>query len=358
MTQDIYIGRPQDTQLVGLSSGKLELSPLEYGKAVLKFIKATLEVKPGGFAWGAPERVRKCPRFLELVKQSIPSDFRTAEITLHSSALGVAQTYSLTFFVAYRRAHTFNITPPTLSEYIPAVFDAIWELRGRPTKPMHPLADVYSADSFYDLSAENWHDIEYIPPLETLESAGKYWLYRLCKQRQKDFVNKRSSHAYSMHCPRRLWWCKPADTLHSSASRFLHPKLHRPLTIRELASIAGADTPTGPAPVAQIAGAIPSAMITWITKQLEASLNGSWGSADWESTYNAKEGKWAGEVFTSSAAPAHKVFDLSQYRPRAIGLQRFPEDVFEPFALSQVADSGDLLDPWNPWKETHGIPSI
>jgi hypothetical protein len=152
---------------------------------------------------------------------------------------------------------------------------------------------------------------------------------------------------FSMHCMSRTWWTKNFPTIHSSACRFLHPSLHRPVTIGELSKIMGwGDViPAGRMPVAQIAkGVVPDAG-QWLAQQAKDFLDNRWsGNEDWESSYDSRSNNWVGH---DTHGAAEKVFDMTEYFSRDLNFERFPDECFLQVPRSAVdRSSGRLLDPW------------
>ena len=59
-------------KLIGLSSGKINSSPIAYGAKLFEFLASALTYHPEIFIWGAPSRVLKHEHFMAQVKEKIP----------------------------------------------------------------------------------------------------------------------------------------------------------------------------------------------------------------------------------------------------------------------------------------------
>ena len=277
----------------------------------------------------------------------VPAGYRIAHILLNYGSFGNAQQRKRYFFVAYKGGN-FNIRPPQLDEYMATTYDAIWNMRGRDTHVMTRGGDEYTPDSYYPLTPSEWFDVPHIPPCGSLNGLARHYPGMMHKKHQETWKYRKSDMPFSLHCISRQAWTKPFATIHSSACRFLHPSLNRPVTIGELSRVMGwGDViPAGPKPVAQIAkGVVPEAG-EWLARQAELFLLGHWGQEDWESSYNAARGIWEGR---ETPGFVEKEFDMTQYFPKSVGLERFPDEVFSRISRDNVDGStGRLLDPWHP----------
>ena len=189
-----------------------------------------------------------------------------------------------TLWFEYDRADgALNIQQPQLPPVLPTVYDAIWDLRERPTKF---AASPVSADEFTDLKAEHWMQLEDIPPGLSLNDICK-------KQANKAWV------------PKRLGYMSPAPTRTLACQRWLHPRQHRTLTLAELNRIFGFGLhPARVLTIPELVAEVPPPILSWASAQQQM------GEQCWESTFNRKKNKWEGQTFDET--PQTKIFDLRQ----------------------------------------------
>ncbi len=275
----------------------------------------------------------------------VPAGYRIAHVLLNYATFGNSQQRRRYFFVAYKGGN-FNIDVPELSDNMPTTFDAIWDMRDRDVKVMRPTASEYDADCYYDLTPHEWDDVKNIPPCGSLNVAARMWVDRLHKKHQDAWHSRSSDMPFSMHCMSRTWWTRQFPTIHSSACRFLHPSLDRPVTVGELARVMGwGDViPAGKYPVAQIAkGVVPEAG-EWLARQALNFIEGRWGSEDWESSFNPRTCRWEGR---DTPGQVEKEFNMTEYFSRVISPERFPDECFVRYPREDVDwSTGRLLDPW------------
>lgn len=251
-----------------------------------------------------------------------PHGYRVAHLMMNAGSFGNSQRRRRYFFLAYKDDRNFNIEPPELGQYSPVVYDAIWDERHRETRAEKICSRNcdYDADCYRYLSPCEAHAVAQLPTGWNLNTLGKYAPERLSPKLRELWETRVSDIPFSLHAPSRLAWKAPSATLTSACVSLIHPGLDRPITVREASLIMGwpKDTvPRGPYPFAQIAkGVVPSAA-QWLAEQVKLYLNGSWGSDDWESSYDEKKGEWVGKSVNGAR---EKFFDLTQY------VQRFQDD--------------------------------
>lgn len=280
----------------------------------------------------------------------VPAGYRIAHILLNYGSFGNAQQRKRYFFVAYKGGN-FNIVPPELQDHMSTTYDAIWSDRGRSTYQMSSDQvngrEEYTRDGHYPLSDNEWHAVPSIPPLVSLNGLAKNRPDLLCPDHRRVWDTRASGLPFSLHCIVRTAWTKPFATIHSSASRFLHPDRDRPVTVGELARVMGwGDViPAGGKPVAQIAkGVVPEAG-QWLAQQAKMFLEGRWTTEDWESSYDHNRGVWVGR---DTHGAVEKEFNMTSYFPKTIGLERFPDDVFSRISRENVDPcTGRMLNVWS-----------
>lgn len=242
-----------------------------------------------------------------------PKGYRIAHLFLNAMSFGNVQTRKRYFFVAYR-GNNFNVEPPEISPFYKVVYDDLWALRNEETNEWDPRPRIndYSANSYIRLSDSEKVCVPHLPNGWDLNSLAKYNPDILPSKYKFTWDTRASQMPFSLHCISRLNWLRPCPVIHGTAQRYIHPMHNRPLTIRELSVMMGwgDKLPKGPLPVAQIAKGICPEVGTWLARQVELCMYGSWGKDDWESTYNSKTGEWKGK---DTAGQLEKVFDLTDY---------------------------------------------
>lgn len=241
-----------------------------------------------------------------------PKHYRIAHVLLNAASFGNCQQRKRYFFVAYRNDRNFNIEPPLIDARMSCVYDHIWNMRNRPTNERHLFGhEEYDEDSYTRLTPDEKKCVPLLPNGFCLNRFAQ-WSYEDLPEHLKMLWSMRTSPMpFSMHCIYRINWLRPSPTIHSSASRFIHPTLDRPLTVGEITKIMGwPRIPVGSKPIAQIAkGVVPDAG-EWLAKQVQYYLDGAWGKEDYESTYDHRIGEWVGRDTTGEI---EKTFNLTSY---------------------------------------------
>lgn len=257
--------------------------------------------------------------------------YRVAHVMLSAASCGGFQHRKRYFFIAYRDCFKFNVEPPDIPEYAPTVYDAIFDMRNRETRPFKLKNTDYDPDCYLDLTPGEWETVPRLPNGWNLNMMGRLAFKLLSKKQQITYKWRNSNMPFSMHGIVRLQWLVPFPTIHSSAGRWIHPWLHRPVTIRELCAAMGWDFfPRGRNPVAQIAKGVVPAAGEWIARQIEHCLNDTWGNDDWESSYDDRSQTWQGR---DTSGEQEKFFDLTRYvnsRADIEDRKRYPEAVQQP----------------------------
>ena len=221
------------------------------------------------------------------------------EVKLSWLSFGIPCDSTSTLWFQYdRSAGALNIQPPQLPDSLPTVFDAIWDLRHRETCY---AANPAGHEEFTDLKAEHWMRLEDIPEGLSLKDICK-------KQKNKAWV------------PKRLGYMKPAPRLTLACQRWLHPRLHRPLTLRELSRICGATIhPNKVLTVPELVTSLPETIRSWAGYQVQS------GEVCWESTFNKQKNRWDGKRFEET--PQVKTFDLRQLVPNYRSATLYPDEI-------------------------------
>lgn len=284
-----------------------------------------------------------------------PKNYRIAHVLLNASSFGNTQQRKRYFFVAYRDDRNFNIAPPRLADQEPTLYDAIWDMRQRETNEaqFNRRAGVdYDENTYMKLTDNEKAVLPKLPNGWGLNTLAKYACEDLPPEFQTTWKFRSSNMPFSMHCIYRTNWMRPAPTIHSSAVRFIHPTLNRPLTVGEIARVMGwPEIPRGPSPVAQIAKGVCPEVGEWLARQAELYLNDHWGNDDYESTYCAKTGVWEGRDTTGER---EKVFNLNQYVPRGFDRSRFDVKDIHHHRFNVDPVSGRIIKPWGRIAESSG----
>jgi hypothetical protein len=170
--------------------------------------------------------------------------------------------------------------------------------------------------------------------------------YHLMTDRDKaKWDNRASEMPFSLHALRRLQWCRPSPTMYSSSFRWVHPELNRPLTVGELTTIMGWPIiPVGLKPIAQMAKGVCPEVGQWLAQQIALSLNGHWGSDDWESSFDDNDAKWVGGDTTGQL---EKTFDLTKYCGKMFNEEKYRDaGVLVPKHRLNIDENGKLVKPW------------
>jgi len=259
----------------------------------------------------------------------VPAGFRVAHVLLNAASFGNSQNRKRYFFVAYRRGRNFNIQPPEISPYYSTLYDAIWPLRNRETNRANTAKEPYNFDTHHDLGADNYHCLPNLANGWSLNHMAKHRLEMMPERFQLLWNTRASDMPFSLHCPRRLQWMRPAPTLHGSCDKFVHPDYDRGLTVGEAATIMGWEGlyPRGPRPFAQLAKGVAPAAGEWLAQQALLYLQDAWADEDWESSYCHQSGRWEGR---DTHGENEKVFNLTRYYGHQFDQERFDESVHLP----------------------------
>ena len=301
--------------------------------------------------WESVQQAYKTGRELVdyLVKEVFyPKHYRIAHLFLNAASFGNTQQRKRYFFVAYRDCYRFNIEPPSISPYQDFLYDAIWSMRDRPTREsqLYNGADDYDYDCYTRLTDDEKHVVPNLPNGWDLGMMAKWGGYEMLTPKQQLTWDWRASEMpFSMHGIYRLNWLRPSPTLHSSCARWIHPILHRPLTIGELCTIMGwpdGVIPAGPHPAAQVAKGICPSVGTWLARQVELSYEHHWGKDDWESSYCDKKCEWQG----GDTDGLEKTFDLTRYTGKIFNEERYDASALRRHRFNVDGSTGRLVRSW------------
>ncbi len=259
-----------------------------------------------------------------------PNNYRVAHVFINAATFGNAQQRKRYFFVAYRDCYKFNILPPAIDHYYATLYDAIWHMQDRPTRPCRvwDRNETYDADCYTELTPDEYATMPRLPNGFCLNQLGRYAPHLLAERYQEMWHQRASDMPFSLHGMNRLQWLRPSPTIHSSAGRWIHPTLHRPLTIGEIAAIMGwPKIPIEANPVALIAKGVVPAVGAWLAEQVRLSYVKYWGNEDWESSFDDRTATWVGG---DTSDKLEKTFDMTCYVGKLFDLERYHEDARIP----------------------------
>lgn len=256
-----------------------------------------------------------------------PNGYRVAHLFINASTFGNPQNRKRYFYLAYKADKNFNIKPP---QFVPkrhiTVEDVICTDEFAQYKPVggYPQSKraIYTPDSYM---LRTTADTRVIPLL-----SWGWDTNRLCRVYDPDleflpdkvretWETRVSDMPFSLHAICRLTPHRAMPVISGSSARYIHPYEDRGITVRECARLMGWPSdivPVGPTPYYQIGKGIVPAVGEWLAEQVVAYLDDEWGSEDWESSYDNKEGRWVGRHFENDPIkPVEKVFDLTKYAP-------------------------------------------
>lgn len=276
-----------------------------------------------------------------------PRKYRVAHLLLNAASFKNSQSRKRYFFVAYRDSYRFNVEPPTIEPWYATLYDSIHSQRDRTTRPakLWSRDEEYDADCYTDLTTDEWAAVPHLPNGWDLHLLAKHGYHLMTDKLKRTWDERLSDMPFSLHGIHRLNWLRPCPTLHSSAGRFIHPELHRPLTVGELAAIMGWPTiPRGPVPVAQIAKGIVPRVGEWLARQVELSYIGHWGNDDWESSYDAEKQSWVGG---DAAGKLEKSFDLTSYCGKFLDVARYDNVTRQAHRFNVCPATDRVITAWN-----------
>ena len=254
----------------------------------------------------------------------VPAGYRIAHLHLNAASFGNSQNRRRYFFVGYQRGRNFNIVAPVLKDRRITTDDILHPLEWRPTRAarLYSRAADYDGDCFENITPDEWAVLPILRPGEDLHGLARSRYDELAKAspRFAETWDLRSSHLpFSMHGVRRLRGDGPCPTLHGSCARYIHPRLDRPLTVLELATLMGWEgaIPAGHDPCGQIAKGVVPVIGEWLARQVDMYLRNVWKGDDWSSSYDAREGQWVGERHL--VEPVEKTCNLTRYVPSTKG---------------------------------------
>ncbi len=253
----------------------------------------------------------------------VPNHYRIAHVFINAATFGNPQHRKRYFFVAYKDCYKFNITPPDVVAEHGTVNETIkqWNrIKGNEKNLTNNKCIDYDDNSHARLTIDEWDIVPVLNEGECMNQLGHKREEVLLAANEKfaeTWHLRNSPMPFSLHCLRRLKGDATCPTIHSSASRFVHPRLNRPITVAEMSALMGWPvTPAGGQPIAQIAKGIVPSVGTWLAEMVKLSLDDYWGQEDWESSYDDKEGEWVGRDYShGEVLPTEKIFNTTRYAP-------------------------------------------
>lgn len=217
---------------------------------------------------GRPLIEEEQDKFLEM-------GYDVSHVTMNVASLGSAQRRRRYFFVASKTRFTPTMRSVTCQT---TTRDVIERLEPLSVREMHPLLVEDDPDVHRRIKPDDRALMTVLLPGMNVNR-----LYRTdpeAVERAAPRVADRGLFSpYGRPCSvvfqlSRLIYDDVCPTLHSGADQYIHPRLDRLLSIRELASLMGWDSwPVGEAPVRQLVKGLIPAAGEWIARQVEASLD-------------------------------------------------------------------------------------
>lgn len=250
-------------------------------------------------------------------KMFLPAGYRVAHFLLSAATFGNSQNRKRYFFVAYKRGRNFCSDLPEPPKYRSLGHD-LQPHFFRSTKPAKTVGKTaeYDGDCYEQLTPDEWDVLPILCEGESLNTLGRDRIDDLRKVNRKlarIWNNRVSNMPFSLHCLCRARWNQPAPTLYGSCNRIVHPRLDRPITVREAAGIMGWDfLPRGPQPFPQIAKGVCPSVGEWLAQQVKHYLENRWGAEDWSAEYiTQSDGTGYWRVQDVNDAP-EKIFHMTR----------------------------------------------
>lgn len=241
----------------------------------------------------------------------VPNGYNIAHLFINAATFGNAQQRKRYFFLAYKNDRKFNVAVPEIQPYRTILRDVIEEYQDRETRTFKYKDLDYTEDSWLWQNEDAMHCIELMQHGWNFNMFAKYRFDDLPERMKFTWKYRTSDMPFSMHCPYRVAYDVPAPTLWG-ACQYVHPEIHRLLTIKELSVIMGWDyTPCGPNPIGQIAKGIVPAVGTWLAEQAKYYFEDAWGADDFACKYDATRGEFVDALHTDT----EKVFNITAYKP-------------------------------------------
>lgn len=259
-----------------------------------------------------------------------PKHYRLCHLFINAASFGNSQNRRRYFFVAYRDNYKFNVQPPPMLKYKPALWDALEPFMNEQTS----VQEGFNGDMDHNTSSYLYDEelacVEHLPNGWNLNTFAKHMYDKLPRKFKFTYDHRSSDLPFSLHCMLRLKMTAFSPTLFSGSRRYVHPCYNRGLTAAEFGSIMGWPKgliPAGSDVVPQLAKGIVPDVGKWIAEQVMLSANGHWGSDDWESSYDWRDNNWAGESTTNRD---QKTINLTEYFPHQQDWSRFPDHILRP----------------------------
>lgn len=241
-----------------------------------------------------------------------PNGYRIAHLFINAASFGNAQNRKRYFFVAYKRGKNFNISPPELPDFFSGPYHKIYDLIDNETREDDGTG--WTPDTYKKLHDSEKECLQYLQNGFSLNKLAKMCYKHLSEDHQYIWKTRASDVPFGLHAIRRISWMSHCPTLTGKCSALIHPRHHRPLTLRELSRLMGWGDyyPIGVDPAAQLGKGICPEIGSWLADQVTDYLNDEWGSEDWESSFDHREGEWKGGDVNGAL---EKVFNLTSYKP-------------------------------------------
>lgn len=210
-----------------------------------QFWKAAKEMRP---KFAVFESVQQCGRIgrplLDQIYGDLESDYRFAEVYFDNARIGVPQRRKRFFGVWYRKDQSFSLRPLPKRE-TPTVDQTFGDLETRPATPIGKNVKMDGRiDPTNGLKNHQFYELYRIYTQDLIESleAGES-LYDLSDEdlgRSPVLLEKRRAGKGFGWAPlTRMRGDRPANVIYSRSFELVHPRLHRPITVREAARLMG-----------------------------------------------------------------------------------------------------------------------
>ena len=253
-----------------------------------------------------------------------PNRYRIAHLFVNAATFGNAQHRKRYFFMAYKDDKNFNIMPPDIVERHTTVGDILATVKHErePYPCKYRKCDTWDADAYKHWDEHSAKLIPYLPKgydVNMFARVHEDQLEGISDKLYEMWMLRMSDMPFSMHSIVRLNDESYCPVIAGTASRFIHPTLDRPCTIRELSALMGwplDTTPIGENPIGQLGKGIVPDVGIWLAQQAQLYLDDYWGDQDWDCQYDDQKGEWVGTDYTGhQVKPPEKVFELTRYCP-------------------------------------------
>lgn len=233
---------------------------------------------------------------IEKMAAELPDEYRFAVVLINNATFNVSQNRKRLFIVGYRGMN-FSPKPPTRPEKTVLTGDVIRDLehitagefKGPECNLFHfiendgvPLANHYVFNGIVPSKCD--HNCKSIQPGTCIYDLDP-------READETLRGKREKGiGLSFHCIKRAAYDQIAPLIYSASANWLHPKLHRSITIREAARMFGVPDDywyVGHSQYAQVGNGVSPNTSEWIAKRLISALDGN--DEDTECVWNEKK---------------------------------------------------------------------